>query len=189
MTTTPGEKRQLAATAVRIKDHPSLSSFQAGRGSEPTPGSQPHRLDMRVLWLTKALIVWMRHKLSPSPSVDHIIVEYLELEGTHKDHPISWLYTGLLKKCLLGCITKTVCSRWGELILPPPPTLLWRGHIWSALSNSGLPVQEKQETVGESPVEAEKGREGFFYERRLRDLGQFSLEKTEEVSYQCLKIS
>lgn len=121
MTTTPGEKRQLAATAVRIKDHPSLSSFQAGRGSEPTPGSQPHRLDMRVLWLTKALIVWMRHKLSPSPSVDHRVVEYLELEGTHKDHPISWLYTGLLKKCLLGCITKTVCSRWGELILPPPP--------------------------------------------------------------------
>jgi len=39
MTTTPRQKKHLAAVALRIKRHPNLPSFQAGGGSEPTPGS------------------------------------------------------------------------------------------------------------------------------------------------------
>ena len=81
----------------------------------------------------------------------------------------------------LRCIRKCVASRLWEVILPLYSALV-RLHLEHCVQLWAPPVQERQGTTRDSTVEGHKDD----YEKRLRDLGLFSLEVTEGKTYQCL---
>ena len=77
-------------------------------------------------------------------------------------------------------LKKSVASRSREVILPlysalVSPHLDYCVQFWA-------PQLKKQISPRRSPAEGHKDD----YEKRLRDLGLFSLEVTEGKSYQCL---
>ena len=81
--------------------------------------------------------------------------------------------------CILGCIIKGVASREREVIVPP---LLGTCEAPSGVLSPGLgpSIQEGHGALGAGPEEATKivkGLEHLFYEKRLGELGLFSLEK------------
>jgi len=93
---------------------------------------------------------------------------------------MSWQCTlaALKASCILGCIKRSVASRAREGILS-----LYSGETPLGVLRPALepPAQEGHGPVGAGPEEATKiirGLEHLSCEKRLRELGLFSLEKS-----------
>ena len=80
---------------------------------------------------------------------------------------------------ILGCIRRSVASRSREVILSLYSALV-RPHLECRVPVLGCPVQERHGHSRESPTKHrndDKRLEHVSYEKRLRELGLFSLEK------------
>ena len=112
-----------------------------------------------------------RIKHSPAEKNLGILVDG-KLDTSHMHALAAWKIN-----CVLGCIERSVDSRWKEETLSPcsvlvRPCLEFHVKMWSSLQRR---VMDLLECIQRRVAKVIQGMEHLSYEDRLRELGLFSL--------------